>query len=238
MWDPVKEAKKQANNAVKKIINPAVDAAKGVVQKIGRDVEKTANQAKREVEGGLNQVKNEVKGAVTTIEREGNKAVNVVGRELDKIPDHVEKAVRDAVNAMAALATGEGLKVIRKAVKGMQSGLNSEIGLEFAPELDKIGIDLQLGPVSLSYADFYSRADGLVTVLDRLINEPPTFRRGPLIGLVEALGPDSIDLGVDFEFALVVGSDSLGVGVKMSTIPLGLFTRIGDRVLKEIGVPE
>ena len=63
-------------------------------------------------------------------------------------------------------------------------------------------------------------------------------RRQPVMGLVESLGPESVDLGISVNFALVIGSKELGVGGGLSELPMSLFLELGDAVLEELGVPE
>ena len=40
---------------------------------------------------------------------------------------------------------------------------------------------LELGPVKMDWEGFYTRSDQLLGVLDAYVNEPPAFRRGPLL---------------------------------------------------------
>ena len=90
----------------------------------------------------------------------------------------------------------------------------------------------------MSFNGFYSRSEELLDALDRFVGQPPAFRRKPVLELVEALGPTTLDFGASIEFALVVGSQELGVGGKLKSVPLALGTEIADLVLKELGVPE
>ena len=90
----------------------------------------------------------------------------------------------------------------------------------------------------MSFNGFYSRSEELLETLDRFVGQPPAFRRKPVLELVEALGPTTLDFGASVEFALVVGSQELGVGGKLKSVPLALGTEIADLVLAELGVPE
>ena len=71
------------------------------------------------------------------------------------------------------------------------------------------------------------------------MNDPPRFRRGPLLQLITALGPDSVDLGIDVSAALlVVQSDTLSVGFSVDELPMVVFSEIADAILEAIGVPK
>ena len=232
---------KSIENKIKKGFNSLGDSIRKGIDDLGnkvkKEVEGVANKAKQDIEGAAKTVKTEVEGAVKTVERESQKAVSAVESEVKNLPKYAERAAKAAVDALAKAVTKEGLKIVREMVKA---------DAERPRERDRAGIRTGTGQDRRQRAAWPG-----VPCLRRLLQSgghagrragsvgerAADLQRGPLIGLIESLGPDSVDLGIDFEFALVVGSDALGVGVSMSAIPLGLFTRIGDRVLKECGVP-
>lgn len=249
----IEDTGKQAVKAVDSVADQSIDEIERLAKDVGGtiereimgvidDVKDLANKAKREIESAANVATKEIEGVASTVKREieeeGKKVLRSVEGEFEKIPDMAEDAVKSAIDHLAKAITSEGLKVIRDVVKSTKSMLDSERGLEYSDTLDMIGFNVQLGPVTLEYANFYTRADLITDCLDVWINEPPTFRRKPLLDLITALAPDSVDLGVDFEFAFGIGSDALGVGVGLSSFPTKLFILIGDDILKSLGVPE
>lgn len=241
---------KSIENKIKKGINSLGDEIRSGINHLGNEIKDGVRKVGRDVEGGVRKAAKEVeeegKRGIRQVEGEARKSLEAAGKTIEAeakqvlvtIEDEVKKAAQAAVDELAKAVTKEGLKTIRKVVKSTKRMLDSERGLEYSDTLDEIGVDVQLGPVTLAYANFYTRADLLTDSLDVWINKPPTFRRKPLLNLVEALAPDSVDFGVDFELALGVGSDAAGVGISLSSIPTKLFILIGDDILKELGVPE
>ena len=121
--------------------------------------------------------------------------------------------VKDAFEALAAAVTKEGLKAVQSVVKTTHRELEKleSNKPDLVGAINNLGGQLEIGPITLSYANFYSRTELVAGVLDTYINQPPEFRRGPIIDMVRALGPDSIDMGISVQVvALVVGSKELG----------------------------
>ena len=105
--------------------------------------------------------------------------------------------------------------------------------------IDSLSLTLEIGPLHLNYADFYSRIDDITEVLDKYANHPPKLSRKAINQMVLALGPTSVDFGLSIQAALfVVSSSELSIGVAVGDVPLTLFTEINDLVLEACGVPE
>lgn len=241
-WSPWGEAEKQAKKAIDKIVKPAADAAKKALNKIGDGIKSGIKKVGREVESAVKKVGHEVEDAVKDVGREIEDELQKVGREIEetvteKIPDLIE----DAVEALASAVTKEGLKAVQSVVKTTHTELNKlEKGKpELVDAINQLGGRVEIGPITLSYANFYTRTELVSGVLDQYINHPPEFRRGPIIDMVKALGPDSVDLGISVQvMALVVGSKELGVGGGLNDVSIDLFAEIGDVVLEKMGIPE
>ena len=75
----------------------------------------------------------------------------------------------------------------------------------------------------------------MAAILDRAGNDGIALRRRDLIGFVESMGPTTVTLGGGAEISL--GFD-LGGSASLTAIPLKLFSRLADRGLKELGVPD
>lgn len=195
------------------------------------DAKKAVKEAAR-AHGRINWLKGEVKKLINECKEEVEEAI------LEKLPELIEDKAKDVLDDLTKALTKEGLEITRDVVRTTKKKLDGWADSEYAEEINKIGINLQIGPMTLAYENFYTRADLLSDSLDTWVNEPPALRRKPIMDMIEALAPDSVDFGIDFEFALGVGSDALGVGVSMSAIPTKLFLLIGDDILEELGVPE
>ena len=238
MTNPFKSLERE----IKKGINRLGDQIKDGLRSLGREIESGLRRAGNEVEGKLKSAGNEIESGFKKAGNEVEAGLRQAGKEIEddltkKLPDLAEEIIEDVIDELAKAVTKEGLTVMRSVVKESKTKLDQWRTTEYSEEIDKIGVDIQLGPVTLAYANFYNRADLLSDSLNTWINEPPTLRRKPIMDLIEALAPDSVNMGVDFEFALVIGSDSLGVGISLSSIPTKIFMLIGDDILKELGVP-
>ena len=147
MWNPVREAEKAAKRAVNKIVNPAVDACKRGMNKLGdqlrsgiRDTAQTAEaglkRGLREAEGGIKSVAHEAEGSLRRVEGEIEDGVRNVGREVEeglteKLPEMVEDAIEDALKAAASEAVQQGLNA---ALDVIELGSPNTLGLTFGFE--------------------------------------------------------------------------------------------------------
>ena len=206
--------------------------AKSVVQKI-------FNDAKRDIERFAESAVKDTKDAfVKELPALAEKAFDETKEAFEKeLPSLLEKALGELQKAI----TKEGLTLIRNGVRTADRELEAlaKRKPDLAAALDRPGFKMKLGPLTLAYSGFFTRSAKLADSLDSYVNSPPVFRRRPLIQLVEALGPDTVDLGVDISVALlVVQSDTLSLGFALDEIPMEVFSEISDSVLKALGVPE
>ena len=244
-WNPFKEKSwknlgkeiekpfKKAGDKVDDRFQDIFDDIKNKVESAGREVESGIKKAGREIEDGANHAKNE-------IESTANKAKNEIESEINKIPKVIEHEFEEFVSALARAVTKEGLKKIKAIVDQSDKKI---VGLgishpNLTDEINNLGFTMEIGPVTLSYSDFYGRASNISGVLDTYINSPPALRREPIISMIQALGPTTVNLGASVQVvALVVGSKELGIGGSLDSIGLGLFVELADAILKELGVP-
>ena len=250
--NPAKEAEK----AVNRVIKPARDAAlkainavrDGALKKVW-DLRHQTWDAVQAWKGDIAKAGHSAEGLVTGAAHKAQEELETAGREahdgikaaVAAIPDHAEAAVAHAMSALAEAVTEHGLALVRGVVATTHEQLNklaaSKPGLVDA--INDLGGSLEIGPITLEYTNFYTRTELVAGVLDQYINEPPELRRGPIIDMVRALGPDNINLGVSVQVvALVVGSKELGVGGGLNDISIDLFAEIGDVILEAMGVPE
>ena len=110
---------------------------------------------------------------------------------------------------------------------------------ELVDELDKLGFTLHLACLSMPYTGIYRRTESLLGMADKYLQQPPEFRRKPIIEMITDFAPDSVNFGASINATIVVaGSKEVGVGADLNSISTKLFTVLGDRLLKEVGVPE
>ena len=245
-WNPVKEAEKKAKQAIDKVLKPAVKkivdetvSEKGPIWKLRRETWARITKL------GDNVV-SKIKSAGETAEEKAIGNIKKAGEEIEKdlagkLPKEIEKAVQSAFNELRKAVTKEGLKKVREVVRVADRDLtklaNSKPGL--VDQIDNLGFSLELGPVTLDYSNFYTRISNIADVLDTYVNHPPELRRDPIIKMIVALGPDSVDLGASVQVvAVVVGSKEFGVGGKLNSFGIELFAEIGDALLEKLGVPE
>ena len=186
-----------------------------------------------EVEDGVRKVASDAESSLKSIESEIEKRGQVLLHEVeDKIDAYLD--------ALAKALTSAALRKVRDMCHTTHTEMSrlEEKRPVLADKINVVSFTMKLGPVTMVFSNFYQRVGDLTTALDRLISEPPAFRRGPVIGLIEALGPTSVDLGISVELAFVIGSNELGIGGELSEIELELATEIADIVLEKLGVPE
>ncbi len=221
---------------------------KGWIQGLEKQLKSVVSDIKglkKDVEGALKDAKraiSEVKKVAGQVEGVG-KEVKGLANKVEDLPETIkaeaEKAVKDWVEELAKAITKEGLKKFRASARAANKKLN-KLTLsqgELVDEINVLSIYLELGPAKLTWADFYNRSSTIVALLDKHINEPPSFKRSEIIELILALGPTSINLGLSVNFALVISSKELGVGGGFGDIGLKLFAELADVILDEMGVP-
>ena len=218
------------------------------IDNLGNDVKHGINQLGDETKRGItdlgNQAESQLKGAgqvaLLDLENAGGKAIKDLEHAADHISDGAEELVENALKEMAKLAESAVFQKARELVHHSKDELDKLAAEDpkLVDAINSMAINIKLGPITLKYASFYKRAGELADALDRIASHPPAFRRTSLIEMVGSLSPTSVDLGLSVQFALVIGSSELGVGVSFKEVKTALFLRLGDRALKALGVPE
>ena len=239
---------KKAEKAVSKTAETAVgetkhtaDQAKEQVMGIGDDIQGLINKAGKEINGLKDQALREIRDAQAQAQRgvvdTGKK---VEGNLEHTVVDQLPKLIGTALSGLASEAMKPGLKGAAALAKSMGDEMD-ELKAE-DPELVKAinqcGFKLKIKAnveLLLTYQNFYTRVREMAAILDRAGNEGIALRRRDLIGFVESMGPTTVALGGGAEISL--GFD-LGGSASLTAIPLKLFSRLADRGLKELGVPE
>ena len=146
-------------------------------------------------------------------------------KEVERLPKLAEKeateAVERAIASFAKSLTRKGLKEFREIVRDTKVALDKFAAKypDLVDEIDSLSVYLQLGPVTMEWEGFYTRSDQLSGVLDAYVNEPPAFRRGPLLDFIRAMGPTSVDAGISAQAALfVVSSKELSIGAGVGAV--------------------
>ena len=259
IFDKVKHGAEKAANAVK---NTAEDAGKAIkdtaetgiagtkdlarkaeetgVDVIG-DVKNLVNKATREIDDLKNKALGEIRDAEKSAQRNVEKTgKSVAGGIETAVVKELPKQIATVLSSLASEAVKPGLKGSAKLARSMGEEMDSlaKEDPELVKAINQCGFRLKIKAnveLILVYQQFYTRTREIAAILDRAGNEGIAFRRRDLIGFVEAMGPTTVALGAGAEVSL--GFD-LGASVSLTAIPLKLFTRLADRGLKEIGVPE
>ena len=223
---------KEAERLAEQLEQQLLKEAKQMVQKI-------FNDAKRDIQQFAESAVKDTRDAFTKeLPKLAEKAFDETREAFEKeLPALLQKALAELEQAI----TREGLKKIRDGIRSADREVEAlrkrKPGL--ANALDIPGGSITLGPMTLKYSGFFTRTAKLADSLDHYVNDPPRFRRGPLLQLIEALGPDSVDLGIDISAALVVvQSDTLSVGFAVDELPMEVFIEIADAIMEALGVPE
>ena len=246
-----KVLKDTAEDSAKAVERTATDAV-GKTQKVGEKVKDTGMDIGGEIQGLVNKAGNEINRlkdqALSEIRSAGQKAagdVRNVGKDVagnleHTVVDQLPKLLATALSGLASEAMKPGLKGAAALARSMgdeMDKLKAE-DPELVKAINQCGFKLKIKAnveLILNYQNFYTRSAGLAAILDRAGNEGIALRRRDLIGFVDSMGPTTIALGAGAEISL--GFD-LGGSASLTAIPLKLFSRLADRGLKELGVPE
>ena len=244
LGDDIKRGINSLGDQIKKQLSQTGDHIRRGLESVGKQLKGEIEDVAHKAKGELEHVGEEAKGELQHLANEARGEIEEVAKkakgELEEVAEDARDLVEAALQELAKAVTREGLKKLRGAVK-TAAGKMEDLARDkprLVESIDACGFELNLGPLTLEYDGFYSRSEELLDALDRFVGQPPAFRRKPVLELVEALGPTTLDFGASIEFALVVGSQELGVGGKLKSVPLALGTEIADLVLKELGVPE
>ena len=238
----VKQAAKKVEEETKKLFEQEVLQAvssitdkikKEVFDKVKKEVESLGESAKKGIEEEIGKIR---KNAEEELKNAGNK----IKKDLGDLPKLIEDAAKSIFEDLASIATKEGAKKICDLLSGAISGMEflETSRPKLVDAINAAGFEIEIGPVTCSYAGFYSRSQELLTAIENFSTKKPSFRRSYFIGMLRDLGPDEVDLGISIQIiALVVASKELGIGGKLKSLQLDLALELLDIVLKEIGVP-
>ena len=210
----------------------ARDASKGV-QEVGK-LWSAVNGVRGDVKDAFEQIEK----LPDTIERE---AERVARKVYEESTEGIEELVEDAIESFASALAQQGIQEFRDLVNEAKSGLDSlrESRPALVDEIDNLSIYLELGPVTMTWEGFYTRAQQVADILDYYVDNPPTVRRKDILDFIAAVAPTSVDAGISVQAALlVVSSKELSIGAGLGEIRLALFLELGDLILDELGVPE
>ena len=240
-----KKSFEQLGKDTKKGFDKAGGGIEGVFNKFKKEIEKAANRAKNEVESTANRVKNDVESTANRVkndvEKTANKAKNEVEGAVKDIPKHIEKVAQKVIDEISDAILSEGIKKSLQAIRVTRKKMEEleKKKPQLVEFIDNVGYSLKLGPVTLKYTSFYSRALVIEKELEALSKKKLKLNRTTILDTVKALAPDTVDLGISVNLAaLVVSSDDLGLGFDVPEIPIPLFLELGDLILKEIGIPK
>ena len=225
----ISDTERLAREAEKKSMDVGKEMA-GLVNKAGKEITGLKDKALREISDAEKQAQGNVIAAGRKV---GSGLENTVTKQLPKL-------LASALSEIASEAMKPGLKGAAKLARDMGNEMDAlaKEDPELIKAINQCGFRLKIKAnveLILVYQQFYSRTREIAAILDRAGNEGIAFRRRDLIGFVEAMGPTTIAFGAGAEISL--GFD-LGGTASLTAIPLKLFTRLADRGLKELGVPE
>ena len=238
--DSAKAVERTATDAVGQT-KKAGEKAKDTGMNIGGEIQGLINKAGKEINGFKDQALREIRDAQQQAQRGVVDTGKKVAGDLEHgIVDKLPKLIGTALSGLASEAMKPGLKgaaVLARSMGDEMDDLKAE-DPELIKAINQCGFKLKIKAnveLLLTYQNFYTRVREMAAILDRAGNEGIKLRRRDLIGFVESMGPTTVALGGGAEVSL--GFD-LGGSASLTAIPLKLFSRLADRGLKELGVPE
>ena len=244
----IDKAAKEAGKAVERTATDAVGKTKEAGEKvkdtgmnIGGEIQGLINKADKEINGLKDKALREIRDA----QQQAQRGVVATGKKVSgdlehAVVDQLPKLIATALSGLASEAMKPGLKGAAALARSMgdeMDALKAE-DAELIKAINQCGFKLKIKAnveLLLTYQNFYTRVREMTAILDRAGNEGIAFRRRDLIGFIESMGPTTVALGGGAEISL--GFD-LGGSASLTAIPLKLFSRLADRGLKELGVPE
>lgn len=232
---------KGGSNPIDKAKDEVEDFVNDCLKDVRKELEKAGDEVVKGVESNVEQLTKDVKYEVATIGNNYRGAIEKVGEEtLGKVGKEIEEFVEKKLEELAKALTKEGLKKFRKACIAVRDKLNEleRRRPELHDAVNTVTIYLQLGPIKMEFNNFLTRAEQIITSTDIWIDHPPKFTRDNVKVVVNSLGPSTIDLGLSVNFALLIGSKELGVGLGIDKIQGALIEELLDALLEAIGVPK
>ena len=244
----IEKTAKKAEKAVEHTATDAVgktqkaaEKAKDAGMNIGGEIQGLINKAGKEINSFRDKAIHEIRDAQEQAQRGVVATGRKVSSELEHtVVDKLPKLIATALSGLASEAMKPGLKGAAALARSMgdeMDALKAE-DADLVKAINQCGFKLKIKAnveLLLVYNSFYTRVREMAAILDRAGNDGIALRRRDLIGFVESMGPTTVALGGGAEISL--GFD-LGGSASLTAIPLKLFSRLADRGLKELGVPE
>ena len=198
----------------------------GVETKAIHDIQGEALTAKHDIESAGNAVKK-------TLDESGDGWKKIIDQTVSDAKADIEKIAKSETAELTEEAVHKGLKKADALIKKIDGMLDkfADSHPALVAHLNQIGDDINLGPLKLSYANFYSRAQEIGDALDKTMGGDFHLTQTFLDDLIRGLGPDSVTIDADVEFISTFGDD-------LKTIPLDVFIEIADIVFDAVGVPK
>ena len=202
--------------------------------------EDTAHKAKDEADkagDAVDSVADEIQKIVTAGDEQVSRIARTTSQMLAHIGDEIEKDIEDAEKKVVQTLTTEAVKHGLSAAHAVLSKVGAQLkNFEHShPNLvdavNALGDSIVLGPVVLHYANFYTRADALLSVLNGVVGKDFKLTQKFVTNLIRGLGPDSIE--IDAEIVLFSS-----FGDVLSNISIDLFIELEETILGALGVPK
>ena len=208
---------------------------------VGKEIAGVVNKANTEITSLKDRALKEIKDAEKKAQGNVVSTGKTVGAGLEKtVTEQLPKLLATALSDIASEAMKPGLKGAAALARNMGDEMDAlaKEDPDLVKAINQCGFKIKIKAnveLILTYQNFYTRVREMAAILDRAGNEGIALRRRDLIGFVESMGPTTVAFGGGAEISL--GFD-LGGSASLTAIPLKLFTRLADRGLKELGVPE
>ena len=259
IFDKIKHKAEKAGRAVKDAAEDTGKAIEHTAKDTGHAIEHTAKAAEdkgmdigKEITGIAGKATSEITSVkdlalkeIKAAEKKAQGSVVSTGKTVgagltNTVTEQLPRLLATALSDIASEAMKPGLKGAAALARSMGNEMDAlaKEDPELVKAINQCGFKIKIKAnveLILTYQNFYKRVHEMAAILDRAGNEGIALRRRDLIGFVESMGPTTVTFGGGAEISL--GFD-LGGSASLTAIPLKLFTRLADRGLKELGVPE
>ena len=239
-----KLAKRTVEGGIKKGLHEIESKGKRVVHNAELTVKKGLHEIENKGQELVDDVEDIAKKGIHELEEFKDNALDEIeekgrelGHELETLPDHMKDAAVTVMRELADVLNSEMIKRVRGLMGLIAKGLKrlKKERPDLAKEIDKVGFDLEFGPMTLHYQDFYSRSEELLTAMAK----PPELTRSSIRAFLHGTGPSTVTFNISVQLAfLVAASKDLGLGGGSKNIPFILAVELIDEILEVIGVPD
>ena len=192
-WNPVKDAERAAKKVVDKVVNPAANAAKSAVNRVGDEVKSGVRKVGHEVESGVKRVAHDAESGIRSVANDAEDGITKAARAAEeaiteRLPELAEDALEEVLKAAASGTIEKALRIASNVIEFLAPSKYSII----------FGIELALvvsGEVTVT-AEIPNPVSKLTEIQEWA--ESPPKGRAQIIQCLKDFGPESLTVEAKF----------------------------------------